>query len=89
MITVIVISVDRLVPSRLVWVSSDTLWELAAAEVHSRESGGAEERDGGEAVNERTVLLMGSKAGVCVSLISHGSACILLLYCVNSHPFIF
>lgn len=62
-----VISVDRLVPSRLVWVSSDTLWELAAAEVHSRESGGAEERDGGEAVNERTVLLMGSKAGVCVT----------------------
>lgn len=66
MITVIIISVDRLVPSRLVWVSSDTLWELAAAEVHSRESGGAEDRDGGEAVNERTVLLMGSKAGVCV-----------------------
>uniref|UniRef100_A0AAX7SSR0 Cytoplasmic dynein 2 light intermediate chain 1 n=1 Tax=Astatotilapia calliptera TaxID=8154 RepID=A0AAX7SSR0_ASTCA len=50
-------------------ISSDTLWELAAAEVHSRESGGAEERDGGEAVNERTVLLMGSKAGGKTSIL--------------------
>lgn len=46
----------------LVLVSSDTLWELAAAEVQSRESGGGEE--GGETVNERSVFLMGSKAGV-------------------------
>uniref|UniRef100_A0A3B4ESU7 Cytoplasmic dynein 2 light intermediate chain 1 n=1 Tax=Pundamilia nyererei TaxID=303518 RepID=A0A3B4ESU7_9CICH len=50
-------------------ISSDTLWELAAAEVHSRESGGAEDRDGGEAVNERTVLLMGSKAGGKTSIL--------------------
>uniref|UniRef100_A0A669BJ11 Cytoplasmic dynein 2 light intermediate chain 1 n=1 Tax=Oreochromis niloticus TaxID=8128 RepID=A0A669BJ11_ORENI len=50
-------------------ISSDTLWELAAAEVHSRESGGAEDGDGGEAVNERTVLLMGSKAGGKTSIL--------------------
>lgn len=48
-----------------VFVSSDTLWELAAAEVQSREGGGGEE-DGGETVNERSVFLMGSKAGVCL-----------------------
>lgn len=49
----------------LVFVSSDTLWEQAAAEVHSRETDGGEE-DGGETVSERTVFLMGSKAGVCL-----------------------
>lgn len=48
-----------------VLVSSDTLWELAAAEVHSREPEGGEE-DGGDTVSERTVFLMGSKAGVCL-----------------------
>lgn len=48
----------------LVFVSSDTLWEQAAAEVHRREAEGGEE-DGGETVSERTVFLMGSKAGVC------------------------
>lgn len=39
------------------------LWELAAAEVHSRETEG-EEVDGGEVVSERSVFLMGSKEGV-------------------------
>ncbi|XP_074531904.1 cytoplasmic dynein 2 light intermediate chain 1 [Halichoeres trimaculatus] len=43
-------------------ISSDKLWDLAAAEVHSRETGGGEE-DGRESVSERTVFLMGSKAG--------------------------
>uniref|UniRef100_A0A3Q3ICD7 Cytoplasmic dynein 2 light intermediate chain 1 n=1 Tax=Monopterus albus TaxID=43700 RepID=A0A3Q3ICD7_MONAL len=47
---------------------SDTLWELAAAEVHSRESGGVEE-DRGETVSERTVFLMGSKAGGKTSIL--------------------
>ncbi|XP_026212675.1 cytoplasmic dynein 2 light intermediate chain 1 [Anabas testudineus] len=49
-------------------LSSDTLWELAAAEVQSRESGGGEE-DGGETVNERSVFLMGSKAGGKTSIL--------------------
>nr|XP_020453291.1 cytoplasmic dynein 2 light intermediate chain 1 isoform X2 [Monopterus albus] len=49
-------------------ISSDTLWELAAAEVHSRESGGVEE-DRGETVSERTVFLMGSKAGGKTSIL--------------------
>ncbi|XP_008291573.1 cytoplasmic dynein 2 light intermediate chain 1 [Stegastes partitus] len=49
-------------------LSSDTLWELAAAEVHSRESGGGEE-DGGETVSERSVFLMGSKAGGKTSIL--------------------
>lgn len=48
-----------------VLVSSDTLWELAASEVHSRETEGGEE-DGGDTVSERSVFLMGSKAGVCL-----------------------
>lgn len=39
------------------------LWELAAAEVQSRETEG-EEVDGGEVVSERSVFLMGSKEGV-------------------------
>uniref|UniRef100_A0A672JRY4 Dynein, cytoplasmic 2, light intermediate chain 1 n=1 Tax=Salarias fasciatus TaxID=181472 RepID=A0A672JRY4_SALFA len=43
--------------------SPDTLWEQAAAEVQSRERGDGE-RDGGEALSERSVFLMGSKAGV-------------------------
>ncbi|XP_071393788.1 cytoplasmic dynein 2 light intermediate chain 1 [Centroberyx affinis] len=47
-------------------ISSDTLWELAAAEVQSRESGDGEE-DGGE--SERTVFLMGSKAGGKTSIL--------------------
>eukprot|EP00064_Thunnus_orientalis_P004466 superscaffoldBa00000406_g4478 len=42
--------------------NSDTLWELAATEVQNRDTGGGEE-DGGETVSERTVFLMGSKAG--------------------------
>lgn len=44
-------------------VSTDTLWELAAAEVRDRESGGGEEVVG-ETVCERSVFLMGSKSGV-------------------------
>ncbi|TNN64322.1 Cytoplasmic dynein 2 light intermediate chain 1 [Liparis tanakae] len=43
-------------------ISSDALWERAAAEVRSREAAGGEE-DRAEAVSERTVFLMGSKAG--------------------------
>uniref|UniRef100_A0A3Q1AN13 Cytoplasmic dynein 2 light intermediate chain 1 n=1 Tax=Amphiprion ocellaris TaxID=80972 RepID=A0A3Q1AN13_AMPOC len=49
-------------------LSSDTLWELAAAEVQSREGGGGEE-DGGETVSERSVFLMGSKAGGKTSIL--------------------
>uniref|UniRef100_A0A3Q3SXN0 Cytoplasmic dynein 2 light intermediate chain 1 n=1 Tax=Mastacembelus armatus TaxID=205130 RepID=A0A3Q3SXN0_9TELE len=49
-------------------VSSDTLWELAAAEAESRESGVREE-DGGDAVSERSVFLMGSKAGGKTSIL--------------------
>ncbi|XP_061915043.1 cytoplasmic dynein 2 light intermediate chain 1 isoform X2 [Entelurus aequoreus] len=49
-------------------ISSDKLWELAAAEVQSVENGGAEE-GGGEAVGERTVFLMGSKAGGKTSIL--------------------
>lgn len=55
------------------FVSSDTLWELAAAEVQSRESGGGEE-DGGEPVNERCVFLMGSKAAVRLPLQTSNTA---------------
>uniref|UniRef100_A0A3Q2NPU5 Uncharacterized protein n=1 Tax=Fundulus heteroclitus TaxID=8078 RepID=A0A3Q2NPU5_FUNHE len=44
-----------------------TLWEQAAAEVRSQESGAAD-WDGGEAVCERSVFLMGSKAGVGTAL---------------------
>ncbi|XP_034040747.1 cytoplasmic dynein 2 light intermediate chain 1 [Thalassophryne amazonica] len=47
---------------------SDSLWDLAAAEVRSRERGGGEE-DGGEAVSERTVFLMGSKNGGKTSIL--------------------
>ncbi|CAJ1067093.1 cytoplasmic dynein 2 light intermediate chain 1 [Xyrichtys novacula] len=50
-------------------ISSDTLWELAAAEVHCKESGGEGGEDGGETVNERTVFLMGSKAGGKTSIL--------------------
>uniref|UniRef100_A0A8C4NWS4 Cytoplasmic dynein 2 light intermediate chain 1 n=1 Tax=Dicentrarchus labrax TaxID=13489 RepID=A0A8C4NWS4_DICLA len=49
-------------------ISSDTLWELAAAEVRSRETEGGEE-DGGETVSERSVFLMGSKAGGKTSIL--------------------
>ncbi|KAM6997247.1 cytoplasmic dynein 2 light intermediate chain 1 [Tautogolabrus adspersus] len=49
-------------------ISSDTLWELAAAEVRSSETGGGEE-DGVETVSERTVFLMGSKAGGKTSIL--------------------
>ncbi|XP_017287245.1 cytoplasmic dynein 2 light intermediate chain 1 isoform X2 [Kryptolebias marmoratus] len=49
-------------------ISSDTLWELAAAEAQSRQSGAAEE-DGGDTVSERTVFLMGSKAGGKTSIL--------------------
>lgn len=51
--------------------SSDTLWDLAAAEVNSRES----EDDYGErnVAVERTVFLMGSKAGVSSQNITHFS----------------
>ena len=38
---------------------SESLWELAAAEVRVQES------EGGEAAGERSVFLIGSKAGVC------------------------
>ncbi|XP_074501625.1 cytoplasmic dynein 2 light intermediate chain 1 isoform X1 [Sebastes fasciatus] len=44
-------------------ISSDTLWEQAAAEVHSLEAAGEEE------VCERTVFLMGSKAGGKTSIL--------------------
>lgn len=48
----------------LLFGSSGTLWDLAAAEVHSRESeDGYGERN---VAIERTVFLMGSKAGVCL-----------------------
>ncbi|XP_040905896.1 cytoplasmic dynein 2 light intermediate chain 1 isoform X1 [Toxotes jaculatrix] len=50
-------------------LSSDTLWELAAAEVRNRESGGEEEEDGGETVSERSVFLMGSKSGGKTSIL--------------------
>ncbi|XP_070697416.1 cytoplasmic dynein 2 light intermediate chain 1-like [Pempheris klunzingeri] len=49
-------------------ISSDTLWELAAAEVHSRGTE-AGEADGGEPVSERTVFLIGSKAGGKTSIL--------------------
>lgn len=43
--------------------SSDTLWEVAAAEVHRRETD-RDEYGGVEVAGERTVFVMGSKAGV-------------------------
>ncbi|MEQ2235232.1 Cytoplasmic dynein 2 light intermediate chain 1 [Ilyodon furcidens] len=49
-------------------ISSDTLWELAAAEVQSQESG-AGDGDGDETVCERSVFLMGSKAGGKTSIL--------------------
>ncbi|XP_070772428.1 cytoplasmic dynein 2 light intermediate chain 1 [Enoplosus armatus] len=49
-------------------ISSDTLWEQAAAEVRGGETEGGEE-DGGEAVSERSVFLMGSKAGGKTSIL--------------------
>ncbi|PWA25704.1 hypothetical protein CCH79_00001838, partial [Gambusia affinis] len=47
---------------------ADTLWELAAAEVQSQESG-AGEGDGGETVCERSVFLIGSKTGGKTSIL--------------------
>ncbi|XP_071250414.1 cytoplasmic dynein 2 light intermediate chain 1 isoform X3 [Salvelinus alpinus] len=47
-------------------ISSDTLWELASAEVQSREDGTGREEDGGVdpgSLNERTVFFIGNKAG--------------------------
>uniref|UniRef100_A0A667YJT1 Cytoplasmic dynein 2 light intermediate chain 1 n=1 Tax=Myripristis murdjan TaxID=586833 RepID=A0A667YJT1_9TELE len=44
-------------------IYSDTLWELAAAEVQGREE------DGGDAASERTVFLLGSKAGGKTSIL--------------------
>ncbi|XP_024283437.1 cytoplasmic dynein 2 light intermediate chain 1 isoform X1 [Oncorhynchus tshawytscha] len=47
-------------------ISSDTLWELASAEVQSREDGTGGEEDGGVdpvSLNERTVFFIGNKAG--------------------------
>uniref|UniRef100_A0A674C594 Dynein, cytoplasmic 2, light intermediate chain 1 n=1 Tax=Salmo trutta TaxID=8032 RepID=A0A674C594_SALTR len=52
-------------------ISSDTLWELASAEVQSREDGKGGEEDGGVdpvSLNERTVFFIGNKAGVTVSI---------------------
>nr|XP_040034663.1 cytoplasmic dynein 2 light intermediate chain 1 isoform X1 [Gasterosteus aculeatus aculeatus] len=49
-------------------ISSDTIWEQAAAEVHSREAEGGEE-DAGETLGERTVFLMGSKSGGKTSIL--------------------
>ncbi|XP_037320701.2 cytoplasmic dynein 2 light intermediate chain 1 [Pungitius pungitius] len=49
-------------------ISSDTLWEQAAAEVLSREAEGGEE-DAGETLSERTVFLMGSKSGGKTSIL--------------------
>lgn len=49
-------------------VSSETLWELAVAEVHNRESGVREE-DRGVEPSERTVFLIGSKAGGKTSIL--------------------
>ncbi|KAK1905248.1 Cytoplasmic dynein 2 light intermediate chain 1 [Dissostichus eleginoides] len=46
---------------------SDSLWEQAAAEVQSLEAAGGEEVE--EAVSERTVFLMGSKAGGKTSIL--------------------
>ncbi|XP_056148069.1 cytoplasmic dynein 2 light intermediate chain 1 [Lampris incognitus] len=49
--------------------STDTLWELAVAELQSRESGGAEEDGGETVVSERTVFMIGSKAGGKTSIL--------------------
>ncbi|XP_039995898.1 cytoplasmic dynein 2 light intermediate chain 1 [Xiphias gladius] len=49
-------------------INSDTLWELASAEVRNRESGGGDE-DGGGTVSERSVFLMGSKSGGKTSIL--------------------
>lgn len=46
--------------------SSNTLWELAAAEVHRRETD-RDDYGGVEVAGERTVFVMGSKAGVSSS----------------------
>ncbi|XP_061646064.1 cytoplasmic dynein 2 light intermediate chain 1 [Phyllopteryx taeniolatus] len=49
---------------------TDKLWDLAAAEVQSRENGGGEDvGGGGEAAGERSVFLTGSKAGGKTSIL--------------------
>ncbi|XP_067092754.1 cytoplasmic dynein 2 light intermediate chain 1 isoform X3 [Osmerus mordax] len=52
-------------------ISSDTLWDLAAAEVCSRETGSAEEdgKDERTLFIERTVFFMGNKAGGKTSIL--------------------
>lgn len=53
--------------------SSDTLWDIAEAEVRSRESRTDEEEAEEDAhfPTQRTVFFMGSKAGVCLPSIHH------------------
>lgn len=48
--------------------SSDTLWDVAAAEVRSRENRTDEEdaEEDAHFLTQRTVFFMGSKAGVCL-----------------------
>ncbi|XP_061693186.1 cytoplasmic dynein 2 light intermediate chain 1 [Syngnathoides biaculeatus] len=49
---------------------TDKLWDLAAAEVQSRENGGGEDAGGGgEAAGERSVFLIGSKQGGKTSIL--------------------
>lgn len=69
----------NIVPGRKVYIfdwlfspptSTASLWELAAADVHQRKTEAEEEAEegggggGGDPVAERSVFLMGSKAGV-------------------------
>ncbi|XP_072292565.1 cytoplasmic dynein 2 light intermediate chain 1 [Eucyclogobius newberryi] len=49
-------------------ITSETLWELAAADVEKRQSGVGEEERGAEP-SDRTVFLMGSKAGGKTSIL--------------------
>ncbi|KAL2083375.1 hypothetical protein ACEWY4_021148 [Coilia grayii] len=45
-------------------ISTDTLWDLAESEVHSRENGGGDEdTDHDQSLHERTVIFLGSKSG--------------------------
>ncbi|CAL8254102.1 unnamed protein product [Lota lota] len=51
-------------------ISTDSLWDLAAAEVQHRDSGTSEDRGGGEnVVSERTVFVVGSKSGGKTSIL--------------------
>lgn len=56
------------VAKRMPKTSSETLWDLAAAEVQTRDSG-VEEEDRSVKPGERTVFLMGSKAGGKTSIL--------------------